>query len=817
MKRIVDYSIRSKLTIIVMTATCVALFVAVAALGYFEALGIRDQLRADAVTSAQIVANNSTAALSFEDPKSAAEILDALRADRHLGAAVIYNQAGQRLASYQRPGWASPPSPASGADYAHFTDIGIEVVQPVMLGGRRLGTVALQMDDEEYRDRLWRGIWAASGVMLLAAGLGYLLTMRMQQFIVAPIQELAQTARAVAANKNYSGRATKRGADELGELVDGFNEMLFQIEQREKALREAQSELEHRVADRTRELFTTNQKLFAEVNNHKRAREESDALREHLQAAYENLQQEAKVRSEVQVKLQSSEERFSKAFKTSPVAMAILSRDRRVFLDVNDRFAALADNTRQKLLGSVLFSIPLWSAAETRARLEQMLADGQPVRNWACQIVGPGNKTSSALLSAESFLLENDHCVLVVTEDVSERVNLESQLRQSQKMEAVGQLAAGVAHDFNNLLTVVQGYTQMLLAMQSASGPSREALEKIIAATQRAAGLTAQLLTFSRKQVTAPRAVDLSKMVANVTGMLRPLLGENIKLNVRSGGVLPAIMADASMLEQVLVNLAVNARDAMPRGGDLVIATFATEIDESYVKCCPQARAGRFVCLQVSDSGTGIDAATLERIFEPFFTTKGVGKGTGLGLATVYGIVKQHRGWVEVASQIGAGTTFKVLLPAVQITAGHTEFLEKPDIVRGGDETILVVEDEASLRELVTKVLRNYGYQVLEATHGKEALRIWQNTPCKPALLLTDMMMPEGMTGWELASHIRSETPGAKVLFTSGYSPEIFGTDVQLDEKSNFLPKPYHPRLLAKTVRHCLDNERPERPQSVLS
>jgi CheY-like chemotaxis protein len=254
----------------------------------------------------------------------------------------------------------------------------------------------------------------------------------------------------------------------------------------------------------------------------------------------------------------------------------------------------------------------------------------------------------------------------------------------------------------------------------------------------------------------------------------------------------------------------------MPKGGGLIIRTFACEIDESYVKFRPEARVGPAVCLQISDTGSGMDAATVERIFEPFFTTKEAGKGTGLGLATVYGIVKQHRGWLEVASQVGLGTTFKVFVPAIPAEAEKTQLLSKADVVRGGGETILVVEDEASLRELVTKLLRNYGYHVIEATHGKEALQVWQQADSKPALLLTDMMMPEGMTGWELAARIRAESPEVKVLFTSGYSPEIFGTDVQLDDRSNFLPKPYHPKVLAKTVRDCLDDKRPEVIQPIL-
>jgi len=346
----------------------------------------------------------------------------------------------------------------------------------------------------------------------------------------------------------------------------------------------------------------------------------------------------------------------------------------------------------------------------------------------------------------------------------------------------------------------------LLLMAQPPKSMGQEAGDKIMAAIQRASQLTGQLLTFSRKQVAQPKSADLNKVVTNVAGMLRPLLGETVRLSLRPAPTLPAIMADAAMLEQVLVNLAVNARDAMSRGGELIISTFACDIDESYVHCRPQASAGRFVCLQVSDSGSGMDTTTMERIFEPFFTTKGVGKGTGLGLATVYGIVKQHRGWVEVASQVGVGTTFKVFLPAVQVEVLHTEMIPKQDPIRGGQETIFVVEDEPSLRELVTKVLRNYGYQVMEASHGKEALRIWQNAERKPELLLTDMMMPEGMTGWELAERIRAEAPELKVVFTSGYSPEIFGGEVKLDERANFLPKPFHPRILAKTVRTCLDS-----------
>ena len=588
--------------------------------------------------------------------------------------------------------------------------------------------------------------------------------------------------------------------------MDGFNEMLAQIEARDLALNEAHAELERRVEERTHELFEANRSLRDEVNAHKRARVESEALWKQLQSAYENIQREAVERVQMEQALRRSEERFSKAFRASPVALAILQRSDGVFVDVNDRFAELASGTRESVIGQPIFSLPLWSEAGTRRRIEQFLADGEPLANWQCQIAGPGERKRTALLSAESFVLGEEPCVLMMTEDISERVNLEGQLRQAQKMEAIGQLAAGVAHDFNNLLTVIQGYTQLLQATQSPGSLGQEALGKIISAIQRAAQLTSQLLTFSRKQVAQPKSVDLNKVITSVSGMLRPLLGENVRLDWQPAAVSPAILADAAMLEQVLINLAVNARDAMPRGGDLIVRTSSCHIDEREVHYRPQARAGQFVCLQVQDSGCGMDAPTMERIFDPFFTTKGVGKGTGLGLATVYGIVKQHDGWVEVTSQVGVGTTFKVFLPAIKIEASQTEFISNTGEVRGGDETILLVEDEPALRELVTKVLRHYGYQVIEAAHGKEAIQVWRDLTPKPALLLTDMMMPEGMTGWELAEHIRGEAPELKVVFTSGYSPEIFDGEVKLAGRANFLPKPFHPRILARTVRECLDN-----------
>jgi PAS domain S-box-containing protein len=799
-------SIRSKLTLIVMTTTCVALFLSSLALMVFDQITFPAWMGRHLQIRAEVIANNNTAALSFGDPEPSVELLNSLSSDPHLGAAVIYDAEGGVFARYTRPDWNVPAVSPRPVDAVVFHDGFVEATRCVRLNGKRIGTLVLQTDLGEIEERRNIGLMAGVAVMVIAAGAGFLLARRLERVISRPILQLSETARAVAAEKNYSVRVKKDADDELGQLVDGFNDMLEQIGERDAALHEAKGDLERRVVLRTSELYDANERLMSEVDAHKRAREESDALRQKLQKAYDHLQREGEERAQVQEALRRSEERFSKAFRASPVPLAILTRNSRAFVDVNDRFAELVGRDREVIIGDTIFNVPLWSAVETRARLEQLLADGQPFCNWECRISGADSQTHVALLSAESVMLGSEPCVLLMTEDISERVNLEAQLRQAQKMDAIGQLASGVAHDFNNILTIIQGYTQLVIAMQPGNAPVREALEKVTNASQRAAQLTRQLLTFSRKQVAQPRILDLNQVINNVSTMLRPLLGEQIHLQWQSAAALPAIEGDAGMLEQVLINLAVNARDAMPGGGNLIINTFTCEIDDGYLHCRPNATAGRFVCLQVSDSGCGMDAATMDRLFEPFFTTKGVGKGTGLGLATAYGIVKQHHGWIEVASQVGVGSTFKIFLPVARSSGATFEAAGDATTVCGGNELILVVEDEPALREMFIKILRNFGYQILEAPHGKEALKVWQTASCKPSLLLTDMMMPEGMNGWELAERLRGEAPGLKVVYTSGYSPELFSGKMPARERANFLPKPFHPRLLAKTVRNCLDN-----------
>jgi PAS domain S-box-containing protein len=394
---------------------------------------------------------------------------------------------------------------------------------------------------------------------------------------------------------------------------------------------------------------------------------------------------------------------------------------------------------------------------------------------------------------------------VAVKRDVTQEVALETQLRQAQKMEAIGQLAGGVAHDFNNILTVIQGSASLLLNPQLKPAEKSDCSHQIIRAAERAAGLIRQLLLFGRKQVMQPVNLDLNEVVGGMTRMLKRILGEDIALRSDFASSLPPVFGDAGMIEQVVLNLAVNSRDAMPGGGRLTIATGTETLDERQAQLNPDASPGPHVWLAVSDTGCGIPPENLPRIFEPFFTTKDVGKGTGLGLATVYGIIRQHRGWITVDSEPGKGSTFRICLPA----AAGARAGEKPPVLQlqlpRGTETVLLVEDDLPVRLLVGNLLQRCGYIVLQAESGAAALRIWREHLEKIHLLLTDLVMPDGVTGRQLARQLQSEKPDLKVIYTSGYSAEA-GEGPALIDGVNFLQKPYPSGKLAKTVRNCLDH-----------
>jgi PAS domain S-box-containing protein len=401
-----------------------------------------------------------------------------------------------------------------------------------------------------------------------------------------------------------------------------------------------------------------------------------------------------------------------------------------------------------------------------------------------------------------------------IIRDITERRQLEEQIRQSTKMEAIGQLAGGVAHDFNNLLTVILGYGQIL--HETVGALEREYVTEILKSSDRAASLTRQLLAFSRRQILAPQAIDLNVVVSNMEKMLRRLIGENFILTTHQQPSLGRVKADHGQIEQVILNLVVNARDAMPEGGKIAIETSDIDLDQVYARGHLTVVPGPYVMLAVSDTGVGMDAATQERIFEPFFTTKELGKGTGLGLSTVYGIVKQSAGNIWVYSELGKGSTFKIYFPRIEDPA---EPLEKPQVTSRtlqGKETILIVEDEDLVRSLVRVALQSNGYRVLESSDARQACQILEESREPIHLLLTDVVMPH-MSGKELAERVATQHSDSRVLYMSGYTDNAVVLHSVLEATAHFLQKPFTPKALLKKVREVLDTPSPARPKRKLS
>jgi PAS domain S-box-containing protein len=381
-----------------------------------------------------------------------------------------------------------------------------------------------------------------------------------------------------------------------------------------------------------------------------------------------------------------------------------------------------------------------------------------------------------------------------------EKEHLQLQLAQAQKMESIGRLAGGVAHDFNNLLTVINGFSRLLLDRLTARDPLRDGLEEIHKAGERAAGLTQQLLAFSRKQVLQPRVLDLNRVVGEMRPLLARLMGEDVEVCVKLPAEATTIFADPHQLERVLMNLAVNSRDAMPRGGKFTIETGFVEWGESQIQSRPGAQAGAYAMLAVSDTGEGMSDETRAHLFEPFFTTKGVGKGTGLGLPTIHGIVEQSGGYIEIDSDMGRGTTFKIYLPRVEDASADSG---KPEAVSamGGQETVLVVEDLAEVRSYAAAALRAYGYQVIQTANADEALLVCERESVD--LVLTDVVMP-GLSGRELADRLKQQCPGIKVLFMSGYTDDTILHHGVLEKDAELIQKPFSPGQLAIKVREML-------------
>jgi len=500
--------------------------------------------------------------------------------------------------------------------------------------------------------------------------------------------------------------------------------------------------------------------------------------------------------------LQKSESMFRLLFSHTPLPTWVFDTETGKFLEVNDAAVAQYGFTEEEFKRMTVFDIRPASDRTASDDIWRHPSIGAFHRGqWRHQT--KDGRIFKVELVAHELEYAGRRVRLVVAQDVSERQHLEEQLRQAQKMEAVGRLAGGVAHDFNNLLMVIKGHTELLLGSLHQGDPARRKIEQIEKSADRATGLTRQLLAFSRMQVLQPRSINLNSIVEEMGRLIPRLIGEDVELAIHTSSDLGTIRADASQMEQIIMNLAVNARDAMPKGGKLIIETSNADLDGTYKLAHPVVKPGRYVLLAVSDTGIGMDAETQAHIFEPFFTTKEQGKGTGLGLSTVYGVVKQSGGFIWVYSELGKGATFKVYLPRVEEAVEDASHHPTTTQVMRGTETILLAEDEQDVREVAREFLESAGYKVLLAANGQEAMEQAAEFSGSIDLLLSDMIMP-GMTGIELVRRLRQGRPGFGVIYMSGYSEQAAAEATRTDPSAIVLTKPFSRSALLRSVREVL-------------
>jgi PAS domain S-box-containing protein len=501
------------------------------------------------------------------------------------------------------------------------------------------------------------------------------------------------------------------------------------------------------------------------------------------------------------LKKEEKDKKFRLLFEDNPQPMWVFDAQNLQFLEVNSAACALYGFSPAEFRSLDLGAIQ--GAEDTRRFAEELGSGKRPIaRVWKHRT--RENRCLDVEMAVHEIQFGGRRAELAVLNDITGRRQLEEQLRQAQKMEAVGMLAGGVAHDFNNLLTIITGYSQLILNTLPAEDGNRYPVEQIMKAGERAAALTKQLLAFSRRQVLQPRVFDLNKLVSSLGTLLQRLIGEDVDLRLALRAEMSSVNADPGQIEQVLMNLVINSRDAMPKGGTLTVETQNVVLDEAYASRHVGTRPGAHILLAVSDNGAGMDDFTQAHLFEPFFTTKGPGRGTGLGLSTVFGIVRQSGGSVDVHSELGRGTSVKVYLPSIdQPVAAESE--DRKVSVKRGTETVLLVEDDEMVRALVRQALLREGYKVLDAADPLDAQRISAEYRGKIQLLITDVVMPK-VSGRELAARISQLRPNIKLLYMSGYTDGAILNSGILEDEAAFLQKPFSPDALTGKVREVLES-----------
>ena len=501
--------------------------------------------------------------------------------------------------------------------------------------------------------------------------------------------------------------------------------------------------------------------------------------------------------------LMESAANFRFLFAHNPIPMLVMDLDSLHYLEVNDAAIRQYGYSRDEFLGLCATDV---RSPEEAERLRKYLANKTEDRAkagiWRHQ-TKDGRSIDVEIISHEMFF-QNRRALLIAALDVTEKLALESQLRQAQKFEAIGQLAGGIAHDFNNMIGAILGWVELGVEETPGESPLQNYFLKIKHQADRAAALTRQLLAFARRQILEPRSINLNSIIRDVIALLGKVIGSNIEVRLLLAENLPAVKVDPTQAEQIIMNLCLNARDAMPNGGELELQTALVEVTEAMCAGHKYAKPGPHSRLTIRDTGSGIDPANLERIFEPFYTTKGVGKGTGLGLSTVYGIVKQHGGFLQVGSKLGEGTQFHVFFPAIPQEAAEAPVVPAPESVRGGRETVLLVEDHEGLREIASAALSSLGYRIRIARDGEQAVEEFRAHHDEIALVLSDVVLPK-LGGPEAYARMCAYNPDVPVLFVTGYSSDAEVLRSVQERKHPLLQKPYGPRELAQKVRETLD------------
>ena len=518
--------------------------------------------------------------------------------------------------------------------------------------------------------------------------------------------------------------------------------------------------------------------------------------------------QDITIRRENEIKLKQLEERFSKAFRCCPMPVTISTKAEGRYVDVNEGFVKMLGYTREEVIGRTAHELGVWAVPAQRAAIVERLTQSGRVNGQACRFRAKSGEIRDTQVFAELIDLSDTSCILAITIDVTDTMRLQKQYLQAQKMEAVGRLAGGVAHDFNNMLGVILGYCEMAGEQVDDDSRALKYIHQVRKAAERASDLTRQLLAFSRHEILQPSVLNLNAVVNNVSKMLLRMMGDDIVLKFVPGVALGSVRADLSQVEQILMNLAVNSRDAMPNGGTILIATQNVELDESHSLRHPDLVPGSYVMLSVSDSGCGMDANTKAQLFEPFFTTKGPSEGTGLGLSMVYGTMKQSRGHVFVESEPGSGATFKLYFPRIDEPAISLMRPTAEAMPLRGSETILVVEDDDALRKLTVRMLESEGYKVLAANDGPAAIEIAMQYPKKIDLVLADVIMPS-MGGHALIARLKESRPDLREIYMSGYEGNLIANYGLSQARVELLRKPFTKKSLLSLLRNTLDADKP--------